>query len=64
MSFNGIRIFDRNLRTLMKSKGWECADDGQKFDLGYRLLNSKYGVHAISAPHELKAAENRAAESE
>lgn len=44
MSLNGIVQFDKNLRKLMKSKIFQKASIGKKLDLGYRLINSKYGT--------------------
>lgn len=54
MSLNGISLFDKNLRTLMNSKIFQEANVERKFDLGYKLLNSKYGTFCISSPKELK----------
>lgn len=44
MSFNGFATFDKNLRILMETEEFRKADDGEKLNLGYRLLRSKYGL--------------------
>jgi len=44
MSLAGLNQFKENLDTLMKSEIFKKADDGKKWDLGYRFLNSKYGL--------------------
>lgn len=46
MSFNGIVVFEKNLRKLMSSDAFKKADSAQQLNLGYRLLKSKYGLGA------------------
>lgn len=44
MSFSGLKQFEQNLNTLMNSQSFKNSSDSKKFELGYRLLNSCYGV--------------------
>lgn len=44
MSFTGIVQFRENLDTLMESKAFKNASDGKQLEMGYRLLNSRYGL--------------------
>jgi len=44
MSLNGLVQFDKNLRKIMDSDQWKNGDFSDKANLGYRLLNSKYGL--------------------
>jgi hypothetical protein len=45
MSLAGLTTFEKNLRTLMDSEGFREGDDHTKLTLGYRLLNSAYGLN-------------------
>ena len=44
MSLNGLKQFSDNINTLMDTDAWKDADFGARCNMGYRLLNSKYGV--------------------
>ena len=44
MSLYGLKEFDYNLRKMMDSEAFKKADEVKKFNMGYRLLNSKYGL--------------------
>ena len=44
MSCNGVVQFSENVKTLMATDAWKQADDSDKMQLGWCLLNSKYGV--------------------
>lgn len=44
MSFNGIRQFENNLRSLMGSDAFKKADDAERLRMGGALLRSKYGL--------------------
>lgn len=44
MSLSGIGRYAENLDRLMKSEAFKNADDGERLRLGYRLLNSRYGL--------------------
>ena len=43
MSFNGIYQFNQNLLKVMDSEAYKKGDFAQKMNIGYRLLESKYG---------------------
>ena len=43
MSFAGFKQFNENLLSLMETKTFKESSDTDKWELGYRLLNSKYG---------------------
>lgn len=45
MSFVGIQQFRENLDTLMESKAFKKANDGERIKMGVQLLRGKYGVY-------------------
>ena len=44
MSLVGAKEFKENLDTLMESKEFQTMNDTEKWNLGYRFLNSSYGL--------------------
>jgi len=56
MSFNGILVYERNLRRLMDSEAFKNSDEEKRLDLAYRLYKSKFGLGAwfgFGRVHEL-----------
>ncbi len=44
MSLNGLNQFDKNLRAMLEADVFQKANTEEKFELSYKLLNSKYGL--------------------
>lgn len=47
MSLAGIHTFNENLNKLMNSEAFKKADESERLDWGYRLLNSKFGLNML-----------------
>ena len=58
MSYSGLKTFNKNISTLMESDIWKTSDDVARMNLGYKLLNSKYGIGSsfwnIFSNHKVK----------
>ena len=44
MSLAGAKQFDENLRKLMDSDAFKKASLASQLNMGYRMMNSKYGT--------------------
>lgn len=47
MSFAGIAQFRANLATLRASDAFKNADPGTQLQMGYRLVNSRFGARGL-----------------
>lgn len=54
MSLAGLHTFVENLNKVMDSKKFKESNETEKMKLGYRLLNSKYGLGTFGGVKKLK----------
>lgn len=53
MSLGGLGIFERNLKKVMETETFKKADLGGRGEIGYRLLNSGFGIGLAGSVDEL-----------
>ena len=44
MSFSGLEQFNKNLLKLMKLESFKKCSESEKLNIGYKLINSKFGT--------------------
>ncbi|MCK5617719.1 hypothetical protein KAR91_88460 [Candidatus Pacearchaeota archaeon] len=47
MSLAGLGTYKANLDRMMSSEAFKRADDAERLEMGYRLLNSRYGLGTL-----------------
>ena len=54
MSLNGFGTYEKNVRKLIKSEVFKKSDFREKLEIGYRFLNSEYGLGSFFGFGEVK----------